>query len=193
MLNNVTNITGVSFQCNDVTESKSRRLSRAWSKTLIWPRGRGVSRYVTWRCVTLRHASRGWGRWTLPLTYYLSRVTIVNCNVCDKNVLQSHNRACWRHGRLQCHCLLSVRHLESSASIQDCGLQLWLRNWGYRSEVWREILEFDKHNTNFCAQTHNSILTKIGEERFATRFQFWIVSLRFYGTRRIIVLKKVPS
>ena len=85
LLNSVTNITGVSFQCSDVTESKSSSLSRGWSKTLIWPRGRGVSRYVTWRCVTLRHASRGWwGRWTLPLPYYLSRVTIVNCNVSDK-------------------------------------------------------------------------------------------------------------
>ena len=150
--------------------------------------------HVMWRGDASRYVTRheGGGRWTLPLPYYLSRVTIVNCNVCDKI-------CCWVTtepvgGMADCSVTVCcLRHLESSASIQDCGLQLWLRNWGYRSEVWREILEFDKHNTNFCAQTHNSILTKIGEGRFATRFQFWIVSLRFYGTRRIIVLKKVPS
>ena len=56
----------------EVTKSKSRSLPRAWSNALIWPRGRELSHYVTGRCVTTRHASRGrgqWGKcmWTLPL------------------------------------------------------------------------------------------------------------------------------
>ena len=42
--------------------------------------------HVMWRGDASRYVTRheGGGRWTLPLPYYLSRVTIVNCNVSDK-------------------------------------------------------------------------------------------------------------